>query len=557
MKAKQESRRYRTIASAFAMSLCLVNTVGFTRDSNAQDIVIDEQVSANCLAADSLSPSPTDNTQPDNIAISIATRYEDYRNSVNKDFLNPLEVIAKKDIEQRTEKFVLEESNLDIETTKTKFLCFKETIENTLAILAERLSITEIEADTNLRNALLKIDDNAQIIQDTVISPLISRSFNPLARVFVGKDDDRPEVIANIQNAIPKLAANPEIQDSLGLFDEPTFQGIKQFIESQNALIESDLSSLNAAASSDAAIEALPVPEIPSQSYFPWILGLVGLLFLVAVVILLTKRRPPKSSSDNAQQGVTRSAPSASPIKRRTPAVSLEKVPVEKTSVEQPSVEQPSVEQPSQPENLSPEDYQKVSEEVIALKQEISKLREQINHQPATPVQPLPTINEVKNKNTNQKKAPQKAQKRSRKPISISELALIKQYALDYTILRVIALSVEQTENSLRNYLQGSSRTIQLEANAAGKYWVISSKTADSAIYKHYLLLRKDIPINEHRLTTVHACFLVHDQSAAKTKNGFDLVSPAIVELRPDTGLWTLMKKGEIRFKADEQLVEQ
>jgi len=132
-------------------------------------------------------------------------------------------------------------------------------------------------------------------------------------------------------------------------------------------------------------------------------------------------------------------------------------------------------------------------------------------------------------------------------PTSIDEQTLIERYNKDVTKLKALLIGVKQTRASLMQYVQGLNKTIQLEADESGKYWAVKGDRTQNNIPLHFLLLRKDIRLNQQNFNTIKACFTFTNRAIP---NGhFELIAPATIKPLPEEQRWELVQKGTIEFK--------
>ncbi|MEO0769175.1 MAG: hypothetical protein AAFY72_07025 [Cyanobacteria bacterium J06649_4] len=128
-------------------------------------------------------------------------------------------------------------------------------------------------------------------------------------------------------------------------------------------------------------------------------------------------------------------------------------------------------------------------------KQSVSK--QPISRQPASK-QP------VSQQTTHSSASPQPSAKhKNKRSTAVSELDLIGQYNQIPLALKKLSTCVEQTEDSLRQL----TRTIEVEASKTGKYWIFESTEVQNHTPNYYLVLRKDIQLNQQNLASVKACF--------------------------------------------------
>jgi hypothetical protein len=128
-----------------------------------------------------------------------------------------------------------------------------------------------------------------------------------------------------------------------------------------------------------------------------------------------------------------------------------------------------------------------------------------------------------------------------------TEKMLIERYNQGMLAESASLTVVEQTEESLKRYIQEGNGLIQLKASYSGKYWVLPSGQTQKNMPIFYLVLRQDIQLNQHNLGTVKACFEFENRAIANGR--FDLVSPAILKLAQGRQLWELVRRGVVRFQ--------
>lgn len=128
----------------------------------------------------------------------------------------------------------------------------------------------------------------------------------------------------------------------------------------------------------------------------------------------------------------------------------------------------------------------------------------------------------------------------------IDEQTLIEHYNQDVTTLKSLLTIVKQTRDSLTRYIQGLDKKIQLKADNNGKYWVVLSDRTQNNSPLYYLLLRKDIRLNQQSFNTIKACFTFSNKAVSNRL--FTLIAPATARFLPDQQLWEIVKKGTIEF---------
>ncbi|MEO0769173.1 MAG: hypothetical protein AAFY72_07015, partial [Cyanobacteria bacterium J06649_4] len=128
------------------------------------------------------------------------------------------------------------------------------------------------------------------------------------------------------------------------------------------------------------------------------------------------------------------------------------------------------------------------------------------------------------------------------------EAQFIEQYNGDYLEFKEDFINIEQTENSLRKFLEGIGGAVELETNLKGKYWITKSEQIQKNQSNYYLVLRKDVQLSKGKFESAQACFDIRNE--INPEFGFELVAPAIVRPIYGTNLWMLARKGSVWFKS-------
>ena len=134
---------------------------------------------------------------------------------------------------------------------------------------------------------------------------------------------------------------------------------------------------------------------------------------------------------------------------------------------------------------------------------------------------------------------------------AIDEQTLIARYNRDVTMLNRQLIAVKQTERSLAQYVRGMGKTARLVTGDGGKYWAVSSDRTQNNETLYFLVLRKDIRLNQQNFNTIKACFTFANRAIPNAP--FTLISPAIVRPLPDQQQWELIEKGSIEFEEPQQ----
>lgn len=132
------------------------------------------------------------------------------------------------------------------------------------------------------------------------------------------------------------------------------------------------------------------------------------------------------------------------------------------------------------------------------------------------------------------------------------ESALIETYNHDVLKLRIFATTLGQTRSSLETYFRGVSDAVQLEVNSNGKYWAILSDQTQNKMLTYYLMLRKDIQLNQQNLSAVEACYKFSNKSCG---GELEIVYPAVATLAVgQQQIWQLKSRGHARFKDGQEM---
>lgn len=500
------------------------------------------------ISQDSLGELPASDQSADFNTIlnsCLNNAYARYSNSIEADFIRPLEVIVSEAPERRDEEFVSETAGLNLEEPINDFRDFQSLVRNAI----ETVDGQEVE----LTERLTVINRALDSVEDTIITPLLLSDYNTtgIHRVFVYGDDESAETIERIQQGIPALEADP------GVYGQATFAGIVRFFEDSNSTIESLLGE-------DTAVDSSEVNDSPGEEensgYVSWLILLCsGLAFLLLTVLYRKKESREKTETIKAKGDTSREIGKP---QRTTAVVERPEEPFKRASntavlsiadaLTMHNTEYLHNTEYSTPKETATSQYNSEPEKDETVKLKCEPQPKPVKHRSAIAEsvkseRSLPQTNQQAKPQPSTSKNTTKAPSKARLMFSFSKSELINQYNNNAKDLESGSYAVDQTNSSTIAYFHGSNSTIEIENKSMGKYWLIPTTAAETV---YYLVLRKDISLNAQSIDAISACFAVENRGSAKSD--FELITPAIVQPITGRDAWELTKKGEIRFLEED-----
>ena len=112
-------------------------------------------------------------------------------------------------------------------------------------------------------------------------------------------------------------------------------------------------------------------------------------------------------------------------------------------------------------------------------------------------------------------------------------------------------ISVEMTDQTVRDCLNNNHQNIIFEERRNGRYWIKTIRGSYNNETVFYLMLRGNINFTPESLVFIQVCFEI--KNPENPSRQFEIIRPAFVEPITSSKEWTLLKRGKLEFLSSQE----
>lgn len=545
-------------APLFTIGLCLalLGSHGCAMDGLGRN---DASKTAACPPTSSASPpSPaaSDSPQASPSLTTIQTAHSEFKSALDR-YLLDLEAIAKTPGDKRNSPDL---PTVNYDEPKSRLADVKSGLE---ALCHSLPKLSDQDNKQKADQVFEQANKAITSMQDVILNPLSKEN-----------GINNTEELKQIQQKIPELKSDLEVQNNPGKYGEKTFAGIKTFLERQNKTLKEQIDQLQSLVASLPSSSPLPSNDSgtssgtwPKPSLFQVLVAAILLILLGIGYTLFSrrertgidngsdgdrrrKRRPPRpreftSNQDQAIQQITAQI-KALEVKFNSVIDSQTGMYSRMTKLEAELADQQRV--GSEQTNFAfGEQVNQLRREVLDQGEKIKQLQSLLQQLSSQSNRSSPQSNRYLEQypNTSPPVSPQfHAHIAPPAPPPLSEAQLMaqmyRQTPKQFQIVDTVAL----TEESQSNLWVGKNDSPQFESSGQGTYIIVSNLAGDKQNY--YLVPKPEFRLNQQNLETL-ANFYGFSNSP-KADCSINLTKLAIVSSQKK-GVWKLEESGQLNFQ--------